>query len=113
MSLSKYLKGIPAENQVKALEAASRSIYSQHLMLLQDIHQLSPSKQAEVIEDLSELKADAAEILALGVVRGLLEHQLKIVDRLNVGRELTLNKLAKREAAKVAAHEKKTNPLTQ
>jgi hypothetical protein len=113
VSLSKYLRGIPVDAQPQALRAAARSIYDQHLMLLQGIHQLSPSRQAEVIDDLAELKADAAEILRLDVVRGLHEHQLKIVDRLNVGRELTIQKLNARDDARAKAHEKKTNPLTQ
>jgi hypothetical protein len=112
VSLAKYLKGIPPEAQTQALRAAACYIYTAHLSYLKDIQSLSPSKQAEVLEDLAELKADAREILDLHVVGGLLEHKLQIVDRLNTAREITVLKLAEREKAKLAALEKKNNPLT-
>jgi hypothetical protein len=101
MTLSKYLTGIPPEAQPQALRAAAESIYSQHLELLKDIHTLPKPQQAEAIHSLTELKADAMEILRLGVLRGTPEHKLRLVDRLDAFREIAILKLAQREEARL------------
>ena len=103
MSLAKYLKGVPPQAQRYALEAAARSIYSQHLNLLEDLHKVQGNFKDQILDELADLKADASEILALNIVQGHNAHKLEIVDRLNVAREITLLKLAEREKAKLKA----------
>lgn len=103
MSLSKYLKGIPPSNQLKALEAAANSIYLQHLELLRGLYELTHQHQQDRLNELSLLQEDADEILALNVLRGHAANKLAIVSRLNVCREITVQRLGKRDAAKAKA----------
>ena len=103
MGLSKYLRGIPAESQRQALTAAANYIYGQIHSYLQDIHTAPPSLKAEAIDAIAELRADAEEILGLGVVSGHAHNRLVMLSKLDVARQITLNKLAEREKAKLKA----------
>lgn len=103
MGLSQYLKGVPQDNQLAALKAAAESIYVQHLELLRGLHELNQAHRASRLEGLSDLQIDADEILALGVLSGHPRNKLEIVSRLNVCRELTVQRLGKRDAAKAKA----------
>ena len=103
MPLSTYLRGIPAQAQHHALAAAARHIYKQVHSYLKDLHNMPASVQAETLDDIAELRADAQEILDLGVLSGHEHNKLTMITGLDVARELTLIKLAKREQKKLEA----------
>ena len=105
MALDKYLRGIPLQAQQQALSAAANAIYTQVHHYLKDLHNMPASIQAETLDDIAELRADAQEILDLGVVSGHGHNKLKMITGLDVARELTLIKLAKREQKKLEARQ--------
>lgn len=98
--LKDYLLYVPEAAIPKALEGAASSIYDQHLQLLKGLHEVPKEHQASILEQLSILQEDAINILSLGLIKGTAANKLEIVSRLNVCRELTIQRLGKKDAAK-------------